>query len=171
MEACLPRGLLREPPTGLARADLIVLTRVDQAEGLEELELRIARWAPGVPVLLSEHRPTRLLTPEGPRGLEELEGRAVDLYSGIGNPAGFEASARQQGAIVHEHRIRPDHHVPTAADLKGLEQETLLTTGKDAAKLEALGHRAWVLEVALVITRGESWLRELLQDRVGRPGA
>src|SRR5262249_22004619 len=47
-----PRGLLREPPSSLRRADAVVLTRCDQAapEALADLCRRVARLAPGKPV-------------------------------------------------------------------------------------------------------------------------
>ncbi|MBL6720408.1 MAG: tetraacyldisaccharide 4'-kinase [Planctomycetes bacterium] len=164
VEAFLPRGLLREPPTALARAHAILLTRTDQvgAAALEALEVRVAGWAPGVPVLHTRHAPARLLTPEGPRPLEEFAGTEVRLLSGIGNPGAFEATARSLGAHIREHRAHPDHHAFRAEDLPEREGPPILCTLKDASKLEALGLRPWVLEVRLEVVRGASWLEELL---------
>ena len=104
----------------------------------------------------------RLDTPEGPRDLETLAGLPVRLVSGIGNPAAFEATVRDLGAEVVEHRVHPDHHDFRAADLPPREGPPVLCTLKDASKLEALGLRPWVLEVRLEVTRGASWLEELL---------
>jgi len=164
VEALLPRGLLREPPSALARAHAVLLTRTDQVDApcLERLEERVAGWAPGVPVLRTRHAPARLDTPEGPRDLETLEGLPVRLVSGIGNPAAFEATVRELGAEVVEHRVHPDHHDFCASDLPPREGPPVLCTLKDASKLEALGLRPWVLEVRLEVTRGASWLEELL---------
>lgn len=164
VEAFLPRGLLREPPSALARAHGVLLTRTDQVEpaALEALEVRVAGWAPGVPVVHTRHAPARLLTPEGPRPLDDLAGQEVRLLSGIGNPAAFEATVTALGARVLEHRVHPDHHAFRAEDLPVREGPPLLCTLKDASKLEALGLRPWVLEVRLEVVRGASWLEELL---------
>lgn len=164
VEAFLPRGLLREPPAALARAHGVLLTRTDQVDAavLEALEVRVAGWAPGVPVLHTRHAPARLLTPEGPRPLEDLAGREVRLLSGIGNPGAFEATVRGLGARIREHRAYPDHHAFRAEDLPEREGLQILCTLKDASKLEALGLRPWVLEVRLEVVRGASWFEELL---------
>ena len=165
VEAFLPRGLMREDLGALGRADLLLITRADQVspEELEKLEIRLAGAAGGVPVVLSCHRPEKLWTPEGTRSVETLAGLEVDLVSAIGNPAGFERTLTDLGAIVCEHRTFPDHHGYCSADLEGLGQRPLVTTMKDAVKLESVGGpKHWVLEVGLDIYRGVEWLDELL---------
>ena len=56
--ALLPRGLLREPPEALARADALIVTRSDQVDAvqLEVLCARLSDLAPGRPVATAEHR-------------------------------------------------------------------------------------------------------------------
>src|SRR5262249_30979244 len=58
-----PRGQLREPPSSLRRADVVVLTRCDQVEPaeLERLRQEVARRAPGVPVIETVHQPLELV--------------------------------------------------------------------------------------------------------------
>src|SRR5262249_31147228 len=84
----LPRGLLREPPSGLRRAGAVVLTRVDQAEppALERLRRRVARLAPGVPVAESVHRAEGLVNGTAAAPLGVLRERPVAGFCGIGNP-------------------------------------------------------------------------------------
>src|SRR5690606_8537753 len=55
----LPRGLLREPLKGLRRAEVIVMTRCDQAspDQLEAIERRVRNLAPKALVLRSIHAP------------------------------------------------------------------------------------------------------------------
>ncbi|MEZ5978266.1 MAG: tetraacyldisaccharide 4'-kinase [Planctomycetota bacterium] len=174
-EHVLPRGLLREPASGLARASACVVTRSDMVspERLTILLERVGELAPGLPVLLAEHRPTGLVDREGTRWpLARLVDRDVDLVSGIGNPDAFEATVRGLGAKVQEHRRFADHHAYTDADVRGLGRggRAVVTTAKDAVKLEDLLPALLVLEVELVITRGHPVLDALL-DSIGRSGS
>ncbi|HVS19055.1 MAG TPA: tetraacyldisaccharide 4'-kinase [Planctomycetota bacterium] len=159
--ALLPRGLLREPPSALARADAVIVTRADQVapRELEVLRERLEELAPGRTVATAEHRPRGLRRLEsGDAGaLDSLAGAQVELVSGIGNPEAFERSVRALGAEVASHRRFPDHHAYAEADLTGLHGRVVTTT-KDAVKLAALDAArrldAWVLEVEFALTSG-----------------
>jgi tetraacyldisaccharide 4'-kinase len=166
VRALLPRGLLREPPTSLARAHAIILTRVSQAEarGLEVLEREVERVAPGIPVLRSDHRPVRLRDESGRASdLDSLRGREVDLVSGIGNPEAFERTVRSLGAVVRTHRAFEDHHLYAPGDLDGVGAgRPLVSTAKDAGKLAAIGAKFVALEVAISFESGAHVLEALL---------
>ena len=168
--ALIPRGFLREAPAALRRANAIVLTRTDQStdERVQMLRRELESRAPGVPIVDTVHSATGLRAIRGPAlELEQLRGREVELFSGIGNPAGFEASTRALGAKVVEHRRFPDHHSYVSGDLIGLgEGRTVLTTAKDISKCEALApmDELYVLEVELTIQRGEPVLEALLDS-------
>lgn len=169
LRAVLPRGLLREPPSGLARADALVLTRADQATSAElaALEQELASLAPGRAILRAAHRPTGLRAVPGGEGrlpLEALAGRPVTLLSAIGNPAGFERAARELGADVRAVRRFPDHHRFAAGELAGAAADgtDLLVTAKDAVKLEPLGVPCLVFEVEFALLSGASVLDALL---------
>jgi len=173
LAAFLPRGLLREGPSALARAHCIVITRVDQARQSDLVELRgaISRVAPGVALASATHRAARLRGLDAREvGLGRLRGRAVDLASGIGNPQAFEASVRELGALVGEHRRFDDHHDYLASDLDGLARDGrwVVTTAKDAVKLRKLeiGPRSAVfaLEIELEIAAGAGVLEALLDS-------
>ncbi|MBI5434252.1 MAG: tetraacyldisaccharide 4'-kinase [Planctomycetes bacterium] len=166
VRALLPRGLLREPPHALARADALVLTRVDQAssESLAELKRELERLAPGRAQLESVHRPRAWISPDGERvALEALEGKHAVLASGIAHPAAFERAVRSLGVVVERHDARPDHHAWSAADVARLARERLvLTTAKDAVKLRPHGARVWVLAIEFEFVAGASVLAALL---------
>lgn len=167
LRALLPRGYLREAPGALERAHAVVLTRTDQVPSrrVERVEDEVLRLAPGTAVVHARHG-LRCCTRDD--GVEEapeaLSGRQVVLCSGIGNPSAFEATVRGLGAEVVEHRRFADHHPYTREDLSGLEGggRILVTTAKDAVKLEPLGIRPWVLEVEMAFERGEAVLQALL---------
>jgi tetraacyldisaccharide 4'-kinase len=161
---------LREPPSSLARADAIVITRTEQVSAREvaDLERAIERCAPGRPLLRARHA-TRRLRDEHARAapVEALAGREVDLVSAIGNPEAFEASVRATGAIVRAHRMYPDHHAYRREDLDDLGSSArtarpLVTTAKDAVKLAPLGIAFLALEIELEIVEGRPVLEALL---------
>ena len=96
--------------------------------------------------------------------VDALSGRTVQLVSAIGNPEAFEADVRRLGAEIGEHRVFADHHAYVARDLEGLGGESgfVLTTAKDAVKLDALGVPFHTLEVELEIVSGAQVLEALL---------
>lgn len=167
VRALLPRGLLRERPGALARADAIVLTRADLVDERtrEGLSRELYELAPGRPILLAVHRAARLRGPGGEsRPPGELAGRPVDLVSAIGNPEAFERTVAGLGARVDTHRSFPDHHDYVEADLRDLGRNGrwVVTTAKDAVKLEPLGAAVRVLEVELELVDGAGVMEALL---------
>lgn len=166
VRAFLPRGLLREPPAALARADAIVITRADTVSEAELARLSglVEELAPGRPIALARHAPAGLRDAAGADvGLAFLEGREVDLVSGVGNPEAFEATVSTLGATVREHRAFPDHHDYGPEDLAGFGQRPVVTTGKDAVKLESYAGPLHVLDVELELVAGESVLHAMLE--------
>jgi len=185
----LPLGLLREPPSGLARAHVIVLTRCDLASParLEELRRELAGHAPRAEVATARHRPVGLRPVGPPQGAEaprlgELAGGVWGAFCGLGNPEAFRLTLRRLGADIVQFTAFPDHHHYRPAELArlmGAAAEAgcrgLLTTEKDAVKLEGLVPRVppvplFALCVRMELTEG----REALESRlfsVLRPAA
>jgi tetraacyldisaccharide 4'-kinase len=160
-----PRGILREPPSALRRADLIVASRADMlnAGDLALLRRHLAAVSGGRPVAAAVHRPRATRVLSGDAAPDSLGGRRVLAFCGLGNPAGFEATVRAQGASVAAFRPFPDHHPYSKTELDGLEAEGreldvegLLTTEKDAARLPGRPWTlpVWVLGVDLEIVAG-----------------
>lgn len=164
--ALLPRGLLREPLGALGRADLLVLTRVDQVEpaALESLRAELLRIAPGVGQLAALHAPEALVDARGADlGLAWLAGRAVCAASALGNPRAFESALERLGARIARVVRRPDHHAWTEADRADLDGDApVVCSGKDAAKLARLGVEAKVLLVSSRIVEGAGVLEARL---------
>ena len=173
VRALLPRGLLREPLSALARADALVITRASDVppEWLEALEAELGAAAPGKPLLFAAHRPTRLFDARGSEhALAELEGLEVEPVSGVGNPQAFESTLRALGARIGRHHAFPDHHHYVAEDARTLAAAAgsggrkLVTTTKDAVKLAPLGLDFLVLEIELELVRGAAQARALLES-------
>jgi tetraacyldisaccharide 4'-kinase len=181
----LPRGLLREPMSSLRRAGVVVLTRCDQAREDERRRLRqrVARVAPGVPVIETTHRPMGLVNGERETTLEELRGRPVGAFCGIGNPQAFRRTLIDLGAEVRDFRTYPDHHPYQREDVDALrtwarslgKEAAVVTTQKDLVKLRLfrLGDcPLWALRIRFHVEAGEEVLAERLLAALGRtPGS
>src|SRR3989454_5703670 len=96
-ERLLPRGTLREPPSNLARASTIFITKSDGKT--DELRRRIAQLNPSASVIECIHNPLYLEDVfTGQRlGIEFLKGRKVASLSGIAQPESFERSLADLG--------------------------------------------------------------------------
>ncbi len=165
----LPAGILREPLSRLADADLLVVTKAESVDmGFEEA---VRRLMPG-PVAWSTYLADHLAAPgdlsrEIPLGT--LSNRRVFLFSGIADPLSFEATAAPLcGEVAGRMRFR-DHHPFSPGDMRRVEErarkagaEVLLTTEKDLSRLPA-GHRPSQLTCALAMgisfLQGEKALR------------
>jgi tetraacyldisaccharide 4'-kinase len=175
----LPRGLLREPVRALRRADLIVVTRCDQAENLPLLRARLTRAAPGIPRCEARHEVVGLVAADGasePAAL--LCGRRIVAVSGIGNPEAFRRTLADLGPEVLETFVFPDHHAYSDEDRERIygaaerhAAEAVATTQKDLAKL--VGRRpppraTFAVQVQLALESGSDILEARLQEVIER---
>ncbi len=158
----LPRGRLREPASGLRRADCVVITRAELAADVEALRDEVRRVSGGRAEVFASRVRTkgfRLLSGEGARGAAvELESGRVGAFCAVGNPTAFFEHLRRGGLEVCYARAFRDHHAYTRADAGAVSREAsargaraLLTTAKDAVKLRGLGFTlpCYVVETAL----------------------
>ncbi|RKY18531.1 MAG: tetraacyldisaccharide 4'-kinase [Planctomycetota bacterium] len=142
----LPVGGMRESPSAMARADVVVLTHT---EGLDKFKLHDSKASiqaqnRGVPMVLGTHRPlgVRSVTEQTLSPLSDLMGRDVFLFCGIGSPEGFQITVESLGAVVTGLMPFPDHHAFSGTDLAEVRSQArtarLLCTEKDAAKVARL---------------------------------
>jgi len=116
-EALLPAGMLREPISAGARADIVVVTRdsgpphESMARGRRE------------PFFFAQTRLLGFRVCGGrgiPRYLSEMEQRPLFAFCGIGNPEAFFSDLQRWNVPVSGTRSFRDHHRYTANDLRGL---------------------------------------------------
>jgi tetraacyldisaccharide 4'-kinase len=171
-----PRGTLREPLAGLARAQAVALSRADLVEvgEREQIKATVGRYAPRAVWLELAHAPRRLVSSAGQeQSLDGLRGRRVAAFCGIGNPAGFRRTLEGLGAALAEFREFPDHYAYRRADIDSLAAwgerlgaEALVCTAKDLVKLrvEQIGRLPlWSVAIELEIMTGQSELEALLE--------
>jgi tetraacyldisaccharide 4'-kinase len=147
-EHLIPRGTLREPPSHLARAQTIFITKSDG--NTAELRGRIAKLNPAAAVIECVHHPLYLedvFTGER-HGLELLRGKKAASLSGIAQPESFEQSLVKLGAeLVYAKRFA-DHHRFTQQEIlnvinraKKRQADTIVTTQKDAVRFPKIDRR------------------------------
>jgi len=145
----LPRGMLREPPSHLGRADAVVLMEPDRVEreALARLRKQVEALAPGALVAEAGRVPERLwdLATGQDYPLSALNGLPIVALSAIGNPQGFEDLLGSLGARIYPARL-PDHHPYTPDDVEWVQRlakqkgaAAIITTEKDAVKLDECG--------------------------------
>jgi tetraacyldisaccharide 4'-kinase len=147
-ERLLPRGTLREPPSHLARATTIFITKSDG--NTAALRRRIAQVNPTAGIIECIHHPLYLEDVfTGQRvGLELIKGHKVASLSGIAQPESFEQSLVTIGAeLVYSKRFA-DHHRFSQQEMinainrsKKRQAEAIITTQKDAVRFPKLDRR------------------------------
>ena len=147
-EHLLPRGTLREPPSHLARAHTIFITKSDGKTA--ELRERIAGLNSTAAVIECIHQPLYfedVFTGER-KGLDLLTGKKVASLSGIAQPESFEQSlVKLGGELVYSKRFA-DHHRFTQQEIlnainraKKRQAEIIVTTQKDAVRFPKIDRR------------------------------
>lgn len=180
----LPRGLLREPPSSLRRANLVILTRCDQASAadVQRTAERVGEFSGSAPILKCRHHVTALRRLDGTAESTNLSGRRVVLLAGIANPRSFAATVSNLGASIAGERRFPDHHRYTATDVARLVAasraerfDAFITTEKDAVKLAAIPEAAalpvLVVRVAIAFEGDGGVILQQLLESVVRRGA
>ncbi len=143
-DTLLPRGILREPLSHLRRADLFLLTKVENPKAVQPLERTIREIHPSSQVFHSHYEPVSLMSPKDEEEkLDSLKGRKVIALSGVANPVYFSSMLRKCGAEIVGEAIFPDHHLYTPEDLSSVEKkgkgaDCIVTTEKDMVKLKKL---------------------------------
>jgi tetraacyldisaccharide 4'-kinase len=163
-EQLLPRGTLREPPSHLARASTIFITKSDGDTG--RLRERISRHNPGAGIIECVHHPLYfedVFTGER-RDLKLLQGRKVASLSGIAQPESFERSLVELGGeLVYSKRFA-DHHRFTQQEVlnavnrsKKRQAAAIITTQKDAVRFPKIDRRdlpIYFMRVEIKILKG-----------------
>lgn len=147
-EHLLPRGTLREPPSHLARAGTIFITKSDG--NAEQLRKQIAQFSPKAGIIECVHHPLYLedvFTAER-MNLDFLKGKKVASLSGIAQPQSFERSLVELGAELVYTKQFADHHrfsqqeiLNTINRSKKRQAEAIITTQKDAVRFPKVDRR------------------------------
>ena len=171
-----PRGMLREPLAGLARAHAVVVTNPEGPGPVEAVTAMVRRFNPRAAVLAAHYQHQDVVETQSGRRMPvaDLAGRRLMAFAGLGSPQGFADTLDAAGIRRVAFAEFPDHHWFTAADLQELVQDArtggaqgLITTEKDWVRLRDLPPSPlplWVLPVRLALdSEHDVWTR-LLSD-------
>jgi tetraacyldisaccharide 4'-kinase len=168
----LPAGRLRERPSALARADLVLLTRLEAASEAEVAALE-ARLGAGRTLRVGRRT----------AGWWALDGRPAlpparaFLLAAIARPERFERDVAASGVAVlgraffRDHcRFRADDLAAVVKQARAAGAEAIVTTAKDAARLEGTGTLSVPVVVMAIAAEiaDEARLRARLLSAVGR---
>jgi tetraacyldisaccharide 4'-kinase len=144
-----PRGMLREPVSGLVRATAFMLTRVDEVESgaIDRAREVLRRYNPSAPLYETVHAPTHLRHAGSakPIPLDAMRGRPWFAFCGIATPTSFLRQLETLGGTPAGSRAFADHHTYGEKDVAAIVAaaskagaNVLVTTEKDWVKLERL---------------------------------
>lgn len=164
----LPRGFLREPLSGLKRADLIVINHITTAFAFARLRQKIASYT-SAPLIATQMRVKNIRRFPNDTVIS-CKDKRVALFCGLAEPNHFRKLVKQQGAILVAEQLVADHQLPTEEALtafaeysKKLGAEYLICTEKDRVKLtkETLLPIIWI-EAELEIVAGQEQWKDFL---------
>jgi len=179
------RGTLREPLSHIDRADVCLMTKVDQAApgAIQHIWETFRSYNQDGLIIESIHQPRQFVSlsdwyediAAGGVPVTEMEGKKVLAVSAIGNPASFEQTLADLGIEMVESMRYPDHHDYGERDMaevlyraETLGVEAIVITEKDAVKVPADVVRAkwrvpiYVISVEVTFQKGrEEFFRRL----------
>lgn len=157
----LPRGGWREPPSALARAQVILVTRKSAtAARAAEVAAEVERLAPAALVGRFRLEPGPWSRWPAREGAGQAPSGPTLLVAAIAEPQPFLEAAEAAGADVRDALLFADHHPYTTEDVRRIIDRAggraIVTTEKDAVKLEGrLGTSPlWVLPLRAVPEAG-----------------
>lgn len=174
----LPQGRLREPPGGLSRADLIIITRSEQASNINLLRREAESFSGRKNVFISRTRThaVRPLVPTEHGVTSPASSYRVAAFCALGNAQAFFNHLGRSGFDLTYTRAFTDHHSYKQSDIERVVREAqergaeaLLTTAKDAVKLRSIRFDipCFVVEIEFEF-EDERNLRKILSQAIGK---
>lgn len=172
-----PTGYLREGMNALADADVVILTRADQASDEQKQQLRALlkrKLDPHVKVIEARYVASGLANAVTGEILpsSHLQGRPCYLIAGIASPDSFVKMVENIGGKIVGESFFPDHHFYTTEEVGHIMREAaskdaiVVTTEKDIVKLRRIvdEDRLFYLQIGVDFMDSEKDLIDLLED-------
>ncbi|MCK5404932.1 MAG: tetraacyldisaccharide 4'-kinase, partial [Desulfobulbaceae bacterium] len=142
-----PGGELREPLSALKRADVFVISGVNDKNMKRATQFRRKLHAdfPDKPVFMGRYQPICLLHSQRKGGIEIDKARRLPLYGfcGLADPSSFKQTLKSEKFKIVGFKEFADHHAYSSSDVKELAKaakarkaKALITTEKDFVKLK-----------------------------------
>lgn len=174
--ALFPIGRLREPVSGLARADLVIITRSEISDLGCAITREVRRWNASAPVFHAHLRADAWVEHRTGRRFSLLDApfENAAAFCGLGNPEAFHRTLERAEvrlvdwlAFGDHHRYRPYELRHIAEQFRAKGAAAIVTTEKDSVNLcegcdDLLAPLPlYWLAVTLEIEREEEFLREI----------
>lgn len=159
----LPAGPLRDLPSQLQHADLIVTqqtgaditTSPEYIQGVPHVTMQL--W----PSAFRNVETGQCLTPD--EALALFNGKTVSAVAAIGQPQRFFAMLRKFGVNPLSPLSLPDHYDYSYSPFGKIDADFILITPKDAVKCKKFADkRIWITEVSALFSRAD-WYAPLLE--------
>ena|SRR3990167_4686994 len=160
----LPRGYLRDSPSKLREADVVVVTRLEQSHCREEIEraIRLYTKAPLVGFAAAYELD------------KQMVGTKAGAFCGIAKPSGFYRALETLGIEVVDTKTSSDHKIPSACCLQAFAKHctelgalSLICTEKDYVKIidvEAIPLPIYPLKMKFTCVWNENSWKEIKQS-------
>lgn len=168
----LPWGPLREPLSGLNRADAFIFTRSGEASPGNN-----AGSFHNKPMFRGNHVPDRVIFPSAGKvhNLSFINGKRVIAFSGIARPSSFKESLLNLGADIVLFMAFNDHYPFSQRDIIKIQKEKrrlncdfLITTEKDWVRIKdktaEMSTLAYMI-INFVFTSGEDKFYNMIKTR------
>lgn len=160
----LPRGFLRENPTALSRADLVIFNNVRDLKGFDGMKKKVSSYTKA-PVIATMLEVDNIQDQQG-NVVPSLKERRVGIFCGIAQPDNFKATVLGLGAEVMGSFCVGDHEnvgseelAEFAAKCRARGAEFIVCTEKDWVKRDPAVTLAlpilW-MQMKLTILEGKS---------------
>ncbi len=138
-----PLGTLREPIKNLKRADIFIITKIDQSLNRTRIIQDLKMINPKALILESIHKPLKFIGLDSKEEypLEFVKDIDILALSSIGDPDSFEFTLKQLVSKKFIHLKFPDHYGYTKKDINKLIDylrgiSFIITTEKDIVRLK-----------------------------------
>jgi len=170
-----PYGVLREPKSALARADIIVITRAKFAIDINAIKRDLRKINPGAGLYHATFHAVNIVGQDRQLSIKYLEDKSVFLFAGVGN---FRALERQVSALSADLDYAlelSDHQRYDRTLLEDIKKKAdrydsdlILTTLKDWVKVEDydFGREFYYLDLVIDLDPGEEKFVAGMIDRL-----
>jgi tetraacyldisaccharide 4'-kinase len=176
-----PMGRLREPVEGIARADVILITRCEATDLAPAIEREIRRWNQKAPIFRASVAPLEWVEHRSGKVVAGPGVKKVGMFCGLGNPKTFRCTLEAMGLEIvtsaeyaDHHRYRPRQILHIAESFRECGAEAAVTTEKDTVNLCADaddllgGLPLYWLRIGLRIAGEDEFLALLQRRALGR---
>lgn len=171
----LPRGYLRDSPSRLKEADLLCVTQLSsEPSEYQQICKRLSKYSQAK-VIGGLYEPIRI---KGALhlNLDELKGRKIGVFCGIGSPKQFLRQVEELGCEIVDVLTSQDHELPNKENFynfsfkcQALGSSLLLCTEKDFVKIQDSSYNVLpvcYLESRFVILHGKNHYHDLISKIV-----